>query len=107
MSAHNKFLSFLQNTNTESSSNSTFIVEAESKILSIDVKETDEILYLPDAETSKYDFVQYRKDFVNGSRDVIIDYKGFQKGKLYSHRKQHITFSKFKNEETGTVTWIS
>lgn len=105
MSAHNKFLSFLQNTNTESSSNSTFIVEADSKILSIDIKETDEVVYLPNAETSKYDFVQYRKNFIN-NKDCIVDYQGFQKGKFYGHRKQHITFSKFKNEN-GVFTWIS
>lgn len=105
MSAHNKFLSFLQNTNTESSSNSTFIVEADSKILSIDVKETDDIVYLPNAQTSKYDFVQFRKNFIGG-RDTIIDYNSIQRGKFYSHRKQHITFSKFKTDD-GFFTWIS
>ena len=102
--SHNKFLSFLNNTSTESHSSSTFIVEGESKILSIEIKVTDELIDLPDPSESKYDQIQYRKR-IDTPRDFIFQYKGLQKGKIYNHRMQTIVFHKFV-PDVGELNWI-
>ena len=102
--SHNKFLSFLNNTSTENNSSSTFIVEAESKILSIEIKITDELINLPDPSESKYDQIQYRKR-IDTPRDIIFQYKGLQKGKIYNHRMQTIVFHKFV-PAVGELMWI-
>jgi hypothetical protein len=106
MSSHNKFLSFLNNSSSEVSS-STFIVENGSNILSIEVTEsTAEIIVLPDAETSKYDQIQYRK-LVDTTRDITFFYNGLQKGKMYHHRQQYITFHKFNSLDGSGLSWIT
>jgi hypothetical protein len=103
--SHNKFLSFLNNTSNESHhSSSTFIVEGESKILSIEIKATDEIITLPDPSESKYDQIQYLKR-VDTPRDIIFQYKGLQKGKIYNHHMQTIVFHKFM-PAIGELNWI-
>jgi hypothetical protein len=104
MSSHNKFLSFLNNTSTATNSSSTFIVESESKILSIEIKATDELIDLPDPATSKYNQIQYLKR-IDTPRDIIFQYNGLQKGKIYNHRMQTIVFFKFI-PDAGQSTWI-
>ena len=102
--SHNKFLSFLNGGVTENNSSSTFIVESDSKILSIEIKATDELITLPDVSTSKYDQIQYRKR-IDTTRDVIFQYNGLQKAKIYSHRMQTIVFHCFE-PDSGSLTWI-
>ena len=102
--SHNKFLSFLNGGVTENNSSSTFIVESESKILSIEIKPTDEFIDLPDPSTSKYDKIQYRKR-IDTTRDIIFRYNGLQKAKIYSHRMQNIIFHRFE-PTSGQLTWI-
>ena len=102
--SHNKFLSFLNGGVIENNSSSTFIVESDSKILSIEIKATDELITLPDVSTSKYDQIQYRKR-IDTTRDVIFQYNGLQKAKIYSHRMQTIVFHRFE-PDSGSLTWI-
>ena len=73
-------------------------------ILSIEIKATDEIIILPDVLTTVYDKIQYRK-LIDTSRDIIFEYNGMQKGKIYSHRQQTIIFHKFAPNQ-GALTWI-
>ena len=73
-------------------------------ILSLEIKATDEIIILPDVLTTVYDKIQYRK-LINTSRDIIFEYQGLQKGKIYSHRQQTIIFHKFAPNQ-GALTWI-
>ena len=104
MSSHNKFLSFLGSTHTESTG-STFIVEAESKTLSIEITATDEIINLPDPSNTKYEQIQYRKR-VDTPRDVIFQYNDRFKGKIYNHQQQTIIFHKFQPLDGSELTWI-
>jgi hypothetical protein len=90
----NKFLYFPTDTST-GSSNSTFIIGADSKVLSIDISEADELIELPDPNTVDYDTIQYRKT-ITTPRDIIFTYNNRQKGKLHFHRIQNIKFHKFK-----------
>ena len=103
--SHNKFLSFLNGGVTENNSSNTFIVEGESKILSIEIKPTDEFIDLPDASTSKYDKIQYMKR-VDTPRDVIFQYNGLQKAKIYNHRIQTIIFHKYQPLDGSGLAWI-
>ena len=104
MSSHNKFLSFLNN-RTESNTSSTFIVESDSKTLSIEIKTTDEIITLPDPSESKYDQIQYSKK-IDTARDVIFQFNNLQKGKIYAHLQQTIIFHKFEPADGGGLSWI-
>ena len=105
MSSHNKFLSFLNSSIENNSSSSTFIVEADSKILSIEIKITDELITLPDPSESKYDQIQYRK-VIDTPRDIIFQYNGLQISKIYNHRMQTAIFHVFK-PAVGELTWIT
>jgi hypothetical protein len=102
--AHNKFLSF-GNESTSTNSSSTFVIEAASKTLSIDVKETDEIITLPNPSTTEYDKIQYRKT-IQTRRDISFQYKSLQKGRIYHHRVQTIIFHKFKPLNSSELNWI-
>jgi hypothetical protein len=99
----NKFLSFGSNS-VSTNSSSTFIIGSNSKILSIDIKSTDEIINLPDPLTVDFDVIQYRKTIIT-PRDIIFNYAGLQKGKIHFHRFQNISFHKF-NASTSTPGWI-
>lgn len=99
----NKFLSFPINSSSTSSS-STFIVNAESKILSIDIKVDDEYIVLPDPSTSEYDVLQYKKS-IQTQKDIIFSYAGLQKGKFYLQHQQIICFHKFIST-TSDPNWV-
>jgi hypothetical protein len=101
--SHNRFLSF--DNSTSSKSSSTFIIGSTSKVQSIDIKITDEIIILPDPNTVDFDAIQYRK-LIHTPRDVIFSYNGLQKGKMYFHMQQTIIFHKFKST-SGVSNWIS
>ena len=103
--AHNKFLSFGNESTITNNSSSTFVIEAASKTLSIDVKETDEIITLPDPSTTEYDKIQYRKT-IQTPRDIIFQYQSLLKGRIYHHRKQNIIFHKFKPLNGSELNWI-
>lgn len=89
-----------------SSSSSTLIVEGGSKILSIEIKATDEIINLPDPKTTEYDQIQYIKT-VDVPRDIIFQFNGLQKGKIYNNMQQTIVFHRFKPESGQQSTWIT
>jgi hypothetical protein len=100
--SHNRFLSF-KNDTTNTANSSTFIIDAESKVLSIDIQLSDELIELPDPNLSKYDVIQYRK-LIHTPRDIIFTYGGLQKAKLHFHRQQTVMFHKFKT--ATNATWI-
>ena len=103
MSQHNKFLSFANDTSTSTNS-STFVIDSASKILSIDINVSDEIIVLPDPDTSKFDVIQYRK-LIQTPRNIIFTYAGLQKAKLHFHRQQTVVFHKFIST-SGNSSWI-
>jgi hypothetical protein len=102
MGSQNKFLKF-QN-GISSNSSSTFVIDSGVKILSVEVKITDTVINVPNANQSEYDIIQYRKT-VDTLRDVIFLYEGNNKGKIYHHRHQNLVFHKFKTLN-GSLTWI-
>jgi hypothetical protein len=105
MSSHNKFLSFTNSSSTESSS-STFIVNSDTKILSIEITATDELIILPAPELTKYDQIQYRKS-IDTPRNIVFSYNNLQKGKIYHNRLQTIIFHKFKPLNSSALNWIT
>ena len=93
--SHNKFLSFLHNTSTESNSSSTFVVP-NNRILETEVGDVS-IVDLP--HTDDYDFLHYYKTSIT-SQDVSFRYKGLELIKAYKQHKQNVQFYKI-NE-----TWV-
>jgi hypothetical protein len=72
-------------------------------VLSIEIKATDNIIILPNVETTDYDFIQYNKT-IETPNDVIFFYNQKQIGKIYHHRYQTIIFQKFIS--ANSHTWI-
>ena len=74
----------------------------DSHSLSIEITAQMEIIILPDASTSPYEFLQYTKR-IDTPKNIIFLYDNKQVGILYHHRHQTIIFHKFKSI---TETWI-
>jgi hypothetical protein len=74
--------------------------------LSIEIKATDEIIALPDPDTTIYDFIQYKKN-MDTARDIIFHYNNLQLAKMYHHRKQTVVFHKFKPLGGLVSYWIT
>ena len=93
---------------SQNNSNTTIINnynEVKNSIISIEIKLTDEIIQLPDPNTSIYDFIQYRK-LIDTPRNIIIAYNGLQKAKIYHHRQQTVVFHKYKPLNSNNYNWI-
>ena len=71
--------------------------------LSIEITAQMEIIILPDASTSPYEFLQYTKR-IDTPKNIIFLYAGKQIGILYHHRHQTIIFHKFKS--ISNTIWI-
>jgi hypothetical protein len=99
----NKFLSFGNNT-VNTSTGSTFVIDAASKILSIEIKVDDEFVEIPNAYQSGYNVIQYRKN-IQTNRDIVFTYSGLQKAKIYHHHQQTVRFHRFITPN-GESTWI-
>jgi hypothetical protein len=91
----NKFLSFASGTTTTSSS-STFITEAKTRILEV---ETGDVSIIDLPSTDDYDLLHYHKTDVT-HQDISFRYKGVELIKAYKQHKQNLQFYHVKG------TWI-